>query len=397
MTFLGTLIGTAVAFSAIMLAVSIIIMYLVRLVHYLGNVRGRSLGEMVGALNIGFRLENGDPADAGDAPQSAFVTDILTYPMLHPAAKLSAPVSRMGGDASKIEASRQKAAQSVEYIAKADLLEIVCRLNGQTYSQKPLLGEFPQRWCNSLAAEKRSLAALVFYIEQWFETTEAVSTDQFKKASKRLTAVLACIVVVVLNMDGFRLVANLYGKPGLRDDLAQRAPDLQDMGRRSGATDERAPLPTSREALLDSAPPATHGVDKANKNVAPDSQAPDGTTPHATADVGALVSLLDQPDLGLGWQHSWIAEAMCVAARKCPPVAGVVPPSCFGWVVSIGGWLAGLGFSSLLLSMGAPFWARTLENALSLKSAIKDIQTDDSPNDTPNDTPNDAHGRSREG
>ena len=361
MTFLGNLVGTAAAFSAIMLAVSIVIMYFVRWIHYLANVRGNTLGEMVGALNVGFRIANGDSlATAGDAPQSPFVTDVLSYPALHPMAKIAMIASPGKGEVTAADASRKKNAQSVEYIAKDDLLEIVCRLSGVPYEDGALPGvKIPQRWYRTLPAEKQTLSEFVDYIKHWFETSEGVSTDEYKKKAKRLTAVLACIVVVVLNMDGFRLVSDLYGNGYARDALVARAGDILDTARRAGATDANAPLPASRDALVDKSLP----------------------------DPAALASLLNQPDFELGWQHSWIAEALCVTDRKCAPDLTKVPSSALGWFVRVTGWLAGLGFSSLLLSMGAPFWAKMLQDTLSLQSAIKGVKTDDSSGATSNAPP----------
>ncbi len=342
MTFFSQILATVIGFSVIMLILSLIITYLVRGVHYLGHVRGATLGEMLGSINVGYRLMHGDHAQSGDIAQAAFVLDVLTFPALHLPAKLVAPNARLGGDPKAILAGRQKLAQSVEYIDKDDFVQIVCRLCGTQYkSGQDPAGQFPARWCTALPEADRSLKELVAYIDEWFPTAEGVSSNQFMVKSKRLTSVLASVLVVLLNLDAIQIATNLYGSGSTRDALAQSAGDILKLAEGTHAADTA--LPTSRDASLDK----------------------------VTEGLSTLTSRLNEPDLELGWQQSWIARAWCVNQHVCAPGDVDVPGTRLGWCVHVGLWFCGLLVSFLLLSLGAPFWANQLKELLGWQTLLQ--------------------------
>jgi hypothetical protein len=235
------------------------------------------------------------------------------------------------------------------------LLTVVCRLSGVTYTAGAAVPNvpFPARWASSMpSADARSLPSLVRYIDEFFETTEGVTSNQFTESTKRLTRVLACMIVVLLNVDSIDLTRNLYGVGPARDNLRQTASQVLELAKANGATNPNAPPPAKRDALLDNLTPS----------------------------LATLASLLDQPSFKLGWQHSWLAEAWCVADKQCAPGTVEVPTTQVGWVLRIVLWLAGLVLSCNLLAMGAPFWADKLGRLLGWQNAIqrfKDASTDD--------------------
>src|SRR5688572_31651439 len=83
MTFLSQILGTVIAFATVMLAASLLVMSFVRIIQYLANQRGKTLGEMLGALLQGYRLSHRDAFSPGDDQQTNFQIDVLTAPILH--------------------------------------------------------------------------------------------------------------------------------------------------------------------------------------------------------------------------------------------------------------------------------------------------------------------------
>jgi hypothetical protein len=383
MAFFSQAFVMVIAFAMIMLILSLVIMFLIRAIHYLGNVRAATLGEMLGSLNLGFRLMQGDTAEAGDPGWSAFVSDVLTFPSLHPGKNLlPAPeknVRKMGKkpgiepstasttvqaggtikrtkrarsprtDVASLQARKQKLANSVDFIAKDDLISIVCRLCGRNYipGQPVPSVSFPARWTQSLPVESRCLPALVTYIDEFFETAEGVSSDEFMSSAKRLTRLFACLIVVLLNLDSIDLAQDLYRGGIDRTNLNQTAAQVLQLTRQQGALDSGA-APPVRDKLLDDLAPS----------------------------LTTLTSLLNQPQFQLGWQHSWLAQAWCVAQKQCTSGAVEVPTSRLGWFCRIAEWLTGLALSCIFLSMGAPFWAKRLEEVLDFQSAVEQIKGD---------------------
>jgi hypothetical protein len=304
----------------------------------------RYLGEMVGSLNVGYRRRHSDPAEAGDRPSTQFVVDVLTFPALHPSKNLSpaAPASARFGQRSKLS-------RSVEYISKDDLIAIVCRLSGVTYVEGEPVPDavLPANWYGGLPDDALQLEPFVAYIDDFFETAEGVSSDDFTASTKRLTRVLALIVVAVLNLNAFDLAKSLYTNrpdPGTTTDNANQALAVD------VAALHPEPMP----------PPERQGYLSGQ-----------------SAELRLIGSLLDDPSYSLGWQHSWVARAWCVADKACPPsTAVVVPTTTFGWLWNYFLWFLGLATSFVLVSLGAPFWAERLEQLLGWQSAVKKVKGD---------------------
>jgi hypothetical protein len=339
-----------------MLTGSLIVMGLVRVLHYLGNKRGRTLGEMLGSLNLGYRLANDDHAAPGDAAQAAFVLDVLTHPTLHTPSRIELARTKRTEEPRYVEKRRELLAQTVEYIAEADLRRIVRRLarleigaevergsTGETDSDDRGL-EIPARWHEKLPPSARKLETFVAYISDWFRTAEGQTTEQFKVEARRLTAVISCILVVLFNLDGLALATNLFQGGSLRAELSRRAPDLLDMS--DPILQQSNAPPAEREELLD-------GV---------------------ADQFSSLNSTLNHPDLGIGWQHSWIAQSFCA---ECGPKATAPQRSLWPWAWDVGRWLFGLILSSITLSFGAPFWANQLRSLLNLQNSLKQAKDQD--------------------
>jgi hypothetical protein len=405
MAFLFRLFSTLLAFFTVMLTASLIVMCLVRILHYLSNTRAKTLGEMLGALNQGFRSTQGDTTQPGDLAQSNFVLDILTYPLLHSpdvAQKLVPKQNR----ADAITRSRERLAATVEYLAKDDLKRIVQALSREQWTApssdapvtapagtperapsaagdmasaapatsvavatlstvsgpsasatvpRPLASGdpfIPARWVVRLTENRRHESDFLAYIDAWYQRLERGSTEQFKNKARRLTATLSCLIVVFLNMDGFRLATDIFKSAAAQDILALQASTVLQTADRLRVNEPSGGLITSdRDALLDGVP----------------------------STLNQLNGVLNEPELQLGWENSWIVKKWCACAKG--------EASCGSPFLDYVRWLAGLAFSTLLLSLGAPFWADQLRRLLNLQNSVQAPKFPSHDGDTPSAAP----------
>jgi len=338
MNLLTQIAGMVIGFVTVMLAASLVVSVLVRIVHYLADKRSKTLGEMLGALNHAFRADRGDHVFAGDTPQTTFVLDVLTYPTLHLSSDLKAFAST-GRRYLDVQTQRQAVAKRVEYLSEENLIEIVTRLTAAESKAlaDPKAGKIPARWYGRIEPDPPTLGELISFIRAWYKTIEDVGTQSFALASRRLTAVLSCIVVVFLCLDGIQLGVDLYRAPAsLTDRLAEQ-----------GGTLLQSPLQAE----------AIHPTGKATAERDPNLQDLESTLIQNN-------SVLNEPGLNLGWQNSWIVKELARVKRHRPdaPESGVLALHLFRWLI-------GILLSCLLVSLGAPFWADQLSALLNLRNA----------------------------
>jgi len=359
MSFLSQIFGTVIGFSAVMLTVSLVVMALVRVVQYLKRDRGKTLGEMLGSLNVGYRLAHGDQAQPGDDAQSAFVLDIMSFPTLHSPAtvqKFRSPAKSARG----VVQGMDRLSQSVEYISQEDLILIIQRLAALEHdadAAPPWINapdpsaEVPPRWYGKLSPANRKLDVFIAYVKDWFETVEATTSERFKLATRRLTFTISCVVVVLVNIDSIKLVSNLYHSASARDEMSARAEGLLAMANNMGVAHTEGPPQTDREGLL--------------KDVG--------------GELTQLNTVLNIPDLEFGWESSWICKAWCTYQSHC--TSGEVTPkeqTRGDWILMGLRWLVGLTVSCIMLSLGAPFWAGQLKNVLNLRNSVQSAKAGDS-------------------
>lgn len=387
MTFFMHILGTLTAFAVVMLAASLMIAMFVRVLHYFGKQRGQTLAEMLGALNIGFRREHGDTTEPADDPQTAFVLDVLSDPVLYPSSALRKPVARMPTPAKLDDDERKKVVLSVEYLDKQDLLDIVRK---QAHD-----GVLPKTWSTHLSPSVRTYESFAAYVERWFRTVEGVSSAEFRRRTHRLVGLISSIVVVLFNMDGFEIVRGLHDSPEARAELIARAPDmLRNAEEINAADDSFYEPPQDRMDLLD-----------------------------APVELGPLNAVLNEPAIGIGWHGSWIAQRYCAYKGQCAkearlsalaeaakparpkpfyaPVLALLErfnPFCshphdealaitgFEMLADVTRWVLGLLFSCVMLSLGAPFWADRLKDLMNLTNAVQKAKTSSGSAGTPSDT-----------
>lgn len=391
------LLETAITFAAAMLAASLFVSALVQGVQSIGEYRSEIVERMLKSLIHGFRyfyndtdVLRADGAHVAAPPLSAeelaklrgvvlateqeFVSDVLSDPALH--ARFDG--ASYGGDPETL-------AKTVEYIDSTDLITIARNQSESTWllrtapqaaaavsspmqppspddppaataapagalpddAQRYLPPEwfFAKRQATTIEQMAQlkpyaTVARFAEYVQRWFPTFEATATETFKKRLRRLTLVVSCTVVVLLNLNSFELAGKLYANSG-NDDFSDRAADLQAQAARLGVVAPSVEL-----------------------------EGAEGTTPVSLgSETSSLLNALDSPDLGLGWQGSTIVDQWCAYTGKCPSsgpaISGGQVMKATLW------WLLGLAFSCAMLSMGAPFWYGVLSGLLNLKNAVK--------------------------
>jgi hypothetical protein len=188
-------------------------------------------------------------------------------------------------------------------------------------------------------------------VGRFFPTLEATAAQRFKGQIRQLTILLAAILVVVFNFDSVQLLRTLYQNSGARAAVAAQAEQIADIAERSGV---KAPV---RAAPGAEAPTSAPVVIEETAGLAPSIQ------------VQQAAAALDQPDLGIGWEGSYIIGRFCAYRGSCstttPPVSG----GQLALAVSL--WCLGLLASCVMLSFGAPFWYGTLKQLLNLGNELK--------------------------
>ena len=425
------LLETAIAFAAVMLTASLLVSAVVQGIQGAGAYRSDIVSGLLRSVIHGFRsfyndpdtltVDYPDPNNPDDlepaqgrvfAGERAFVKDIMADPTLH-----------ARGDAVSYGDEPARQAKYVEYISASDLVAIArnhAEYAAATPGSDPVarmelvsspvpppaesgtqiiltragdeLRFLPASWlyakggaevAEKLRREKpyATLAKFAEYVQHWYPTFEATASQAFKTKIRRLTRFVACSLVVLLNVDSVGLMLNLYRNSG--GEYAQRIPELKEQAERLGVTQADVE-PTAVAASVNTASaaagsaaaaagsvaaPASSVAAPASSVAAPASSASASPPPPPPADLKLLLSGLDDPMLGLGWQSSQIVDTWCAYTGKCPSSQEALS----GWQAANATivWLFGLLLSCALLSLGAPFWYNALAGLLNLKSAVQ--------------------------
>lgn len=361
------LIETAIAFAAAMLAASLVVSGCVQVVLSLGRYRSRGVEEMLLSLMQGFRNFNNDPAVVPQPPanlakgapkipppdpvalhaaERAFVEDVMTDPTL-----------QARGSALRYSNDPNELAHMVEYIDAGDLVVVAVshakyelgEPNDAEMAPRPDL-KLPQSWFGvGIVPPYFNTKTFADYVGRFFMTLEATAAQRFKGRVRQLTILLAAILVVVFNFDSVQLLRTLYQNSGVRAAVAGQAERIADIAERGGA---KAP-----EASGSEAPTSAPVVIEETAGLAPSIQ------------LQQAASALDQPELGIGWEGSYIIGRFCAYRGSCstptPPISG----GQLALAVSL--WCFGLLASCVMLSFGAPFWYGTLKQLLNLGNELK--------------------------
>ncbi|WP_438022057.1 hypothetical protein [Sorangium sp. So ce233] len=342
------LLETALAFALIMLTASLFVSAVVQVIINVGRYRSCVLIHMLRSLIHGFRTFHRDPEvvdpvtgrpapDAlsrNEACEMRFVHEVLADPVLHArSAKLAA-----GSDPARL-------ALLVEYIDADDLITIAAGASVAVDAEgrERLL---PGRWVScgqGGAVETKRYATLEqfsAYVRRWFPTLEGTASQTFKQRARQLTLLVSMMVVLLFNFDGFRVLARLHENGASRAQVVAQADTVMTTAARLG---ER---PSTQRA--------------------PD-EIRDATLEDFRLEMQKTATLLDEANLGIGWQESWIVERFC-AYRGDSPAAS---PTALQLLRDTLFWLAGLAFSCGMLSLGAPFWVTTFSRLIQMRNEVQ--------------------------
>jgi hypothetical protein len=330
------LIETAIAFSLVMLATSLVVSAFVQMLQSLFDLRSKNLLDMLHGLLRGFRSYYNDsetPA-ATEAPNSgeqAFAQAILGH----------ASVRGQGS-----------ARDRIEHIDRRDLVSLVGSLAsfakglaGNVPDDENLVRKLPlpTQWFADPHRDYRTVGNFADYVARWFDTVEATYSQRFRNKIRLLTIGVSGMLVMLMGLDGIRLARDLHASHDARKGFLDQAAEIQRAAARLGV--EGAAVPTGEP---------DPGRDQSNKELLLEAQ--------------KLATLLDTaPGIRFGWQSSWFTKEFCAQRGICRDVPAP------GWGVLFQHFLAllaGLIFSSVMLSLGAPFWVDTLGRFINLRNAV---------------------------
>jgi hypothetical protein len=318
------LIETATAFAAVMLVVSLFVTALVQAIS--SRLRWRSTGLTNMLLTLISNYGTLHARDLTEADENAFVVAVVTHPLLHSLRPKSADGTAL--------------TRPVEYVDQTDLLDLVTTEMDQATERG--------RAIRKAVADVEQFKA---FVERWYETVGATSSQHFKQRMRRLTLIVSCALVVIFNFDGFHLLTELHREETHGGDLNHQI-----------------------EAIAASA--ARLGAQHHEGSGAADAAHPPLTEPDLVelkAEMEKTVEALKNSGVGIGWQSSFIVRQWRNHQERhrkdsaFPPDREMVGDALL--------WMMGLVFSCAMLSLGAPFWATTLGGLVNLTNAVQKVKT----------------------
>ncbi|XXX79326.1 hypothetical protein WMF30_11180 [Sorangium sp. So ce134] len=340
------LLETALAFAMIMLTASLFVSAVVQVIVNVGHIRSCVLIHMLRSLMQGFRASHRDPEVVdpatgrpaqgmlarNEACELRFAHEVLSDPVLHArGAKLT------------YSSEPERLALLVEYIDVEDLISIATSASVAADGDgRELL--LPSRWVScgqgGYGAPKRyaTLDQFSAYVRRWFPTLEGTASQTFKQRVRQLTLLVSMMLVVLFNFDGFQVLARLHQSGAARAQVAAHADTVMVTAARLGERPAGAP-----------------------------DELPDTTLEELGLEAQKTATLLDEANLGIGWQKSWIVDRF--RAYRGDLLAPA--PTSIQLFRDTLLWLAGLAFSCGMLSLGAPFWVTTFARLIQMRNEVQ--------------------------
>jgi hypothetical protein len=214
--------------------------------------------------------------------------------------------------------------------------------------------------------------------DELFDRWERNLSKRFQHRMRWLTAVCAFVVVILFQVDGFKLLRDLSADAELRSRIAGLSSEAlgQESGVREmldlrGAAEEALDRFEARhpeiEALLEEA--SGVGPDRASIVAELEAVLADRPPVERDALLAEYSALLD----GVIGERQRRARALVEDALGMSARMGLEPwPRGLGFYVPmrLGRWL-GVGVMVFLVSFGAPFWFNTLRNLVGLRDLLK--------------------------
>ena len=216
------LIETATAFAAVMLVVSLFVTALVQAIS--SRLAWRSTGLTNMLLTLISNYGTLHARDLTEADEKAFVVAVITHPLLHSLRPKSADGTAL--------------TRPVEYVDQADLVDLVTTEMAQATERGRAL--------RKAVVDVEQWKA---FVERWYETVGATSSQHFKQRMRRLTLIVSCALVVIFNFDGFHLLTELHREEMHGGDLNHQIEAIEASSARLGAPqheggDAAHPAPT---------------------------------------------------------------------------------------------------------------------------------------------------------
>jgi hypothetical protein len=222
-------------------------------------------------------------------------------------------------------------------------------------------------------------------VESWYETVMQSFEERYARGMKTWAVVISFVVVVFLNANFFNIYRNISANDVMRNLMVQKGQETLDRSRQSTATTPPlpaapspapSPAPTTAQTTTASAPATPTGTATTT------AQAQDAATSEQLkkelADVRKAVesdvdlySGFGFATLGWGQFREWLAT---LPAPLAVGENGQVYRRWDLWreyrkhdFVVLVGWI----ITTLLLSVGAPFWQDTLESLFGVKNLLR--------------------------
>lgn len=329
------LLTTLIAFSVIMLLLSLVVTALVQGAQAALSVRATNLRRGLAGL-----LEAALPADAKDRKQWAksLAREVIQHPLLTPGeGKLS---QRRG----------------TSWITRDELDKVLQSLDGVPWSSRRVALD-------------------------WFDRFEASSSKRFLSQVRRITIVCSLAVAVLFQVDAVETLRQLSADAETRERMAGAAEsllaraeeDLRELG------DPRATLGEALAVLEERFPEEGERIEEVTgesgnrREVVEDLRLVLGPGARTDEIVETFERIVDQRTAERGRR----AEAIRDRALSTGARLGIEPwPS--GWGFYFGSWdrlsnWIGVLLTTLLLSLGAPFWFQQLRNLVNLRDRLSDL------------------------
>jgi phage-related holin len=309
------LLDSVLAFSAIMLGVSLLVTVIVQGLSALVNLRGWALADELAELFAQAKIDR--------VQSAALAKKILTHPLI------SDSVLRRELFSHWMQASA---------IRKEELLELLKRA-------KELGIDVPNE-------VKDRLDAAAGVVSEWFDGQMDRVSQGFAHKARSITIFVSFVIAFALHLDAALLVDRMFSDTETRAKLVASVETLQEHAKRLGVApaDDAGKVPATEGAS------ATGASDELTK---------------AASEIQSIRSEL--ADAGMDILPKF------VAATELAPERGLHTHFDYLWWKTKRGWRHFLGIvaAGALLSLGAPFWFNLLSQLANLRTVLANREKED--------------------
>ena len=395
-------IDSAIAFSVVMLMLSLIITAIVQVITALADLRGRNLASGLGNL-----LQQMEPQFRAKLPDGSTIAQhIADVVVRHPAIAHAGTRAKAVSQSELVSVLRDLCsatpATTIDQAAKEKLRQLVeARVPGGGESAAVAQAVLQQLDANLPGQEAQirtavnaaftTVSKLEYEVGQWFDTVMNRLSDIFTRTTRGITVAISLLFALLLQIDSGQILRQIAGNPELRARLTAMTDPALSQASRIFDNGDRA-----KSALADVK------KDHSDKNTDPDKQIVaelDKDSIDLSSCVAADLWFAENPKpiltanavpqefrtacqnrtlQAVRDDYEGIAE---IQANLKQTDLSIIPAEVGGHPVfdTIADWwaswfakrhLAGVLASMVFLSLGAPFWFNALRQLANLKPAI---------------------------